>query len=267
MRIIILFQAFVLLFLFNGPAGAAQRYAKDDLLVVLSGSGLNIREKADMKAKVLAFAPCGALVTMEGEPAGTLFNVGGIEGRWARVTYRDVTGYAFDGFLSRLRAPEEGCESLDEYYNHQFKSAGNPVEKTEAGEGTEEKTTELAFSNGAAIVHRQVISQGGGPERSVSTYTLPGIDRVEDAFLLLKLIGYLEPGFTFPSRNGKAGFAKDGSAIEIAVTTQNNELRSLEMKFRKPDFSGQGLFDIDMPGIVIRKEGEGITIELRNIKR
>ncbi len=200
------------------PAFAAQKYGKDDVLVVLSKSGLTIREKADMKAKVLVLAPCGALVTMEGEPAGPLFKIEGIAGRWARVTYRDVTGYAFDGFLSRLRAPEEGCTGLDGYYNDQFKSAGSPVEKIEAGEGTEEKTTGLAYSNGATIVHRQVISTGGGPERITSTYTLPGIDSVEEVFLILKLLGYIEPGFALPAKNGKAGSTPDGSTIEAAIS-------------------------------------------------
>ncbi len=249
------------------PASAVQKYGKDDVLVVLSKSGLNIRDKADLRATVMALAPCGALVTMEGAPAGPLFNVEGIEGRWARVTYRDVTGYAFDGFLSRLRAPEEGCESLEEYYDDQFKSAGNPVEKTEVGEGTVEKTTELAFSNGATIVHRQVISQGGGSERTTSTFTLPGIDRIEEVFLLLKLLGYIEPGFMFPAKNGKAGFTTDGSAIEVAIIRKNNDLQSLDMKFRKPDFSGKDAAGIDAPGIAIRTEGEGIAVELRNMKR
>ena len=131
------------------PSAAAQKYDKDDVLVVLSKSGLNIREKADPRAQVLALAPCGALVTMGGAPAGALIMFEGIAGRWAKVTFHNVTGYAFDGFLSRLRAPEEGCESLEEYFNDQFKSAGKPVEKEEGGVGTVQKMTELAYSNGA----------------------------------------------------------------------------------------------------------------------
>lgn len=268
MKMLVVFHVIILaIVLLCGPSGAAQRYSKDDVLVVLLKSGLEIREKGDMRAKVLGVAPCGALVTMEGDPAGSLLTVMGIEGRWARVTCRDVTGYAFDGFLSRLRAPEDGCESLGEYYSDQFKSAGSPVEKTDAGEGAGEKTTELVFSNGATIIHRRVVSWSGGPERSLSTYTLPGIERVEEVYLLLRLLGYIDPGLAFPSKSGNAGFAKDGSACEAVIDRKNNEVLSLEMKFRKPDLSGKKLPDIGASRIIIRREGEGITIELHNMKR
>lgn len=249
------------------PLTAAQRYGAGDSLVVLSKSGLSIREKADPRATVLVVAPCGALVTMEEGQAGAAQAVEGIAGAWAKVTYRDITGFAFDGYLSRLRAPEQGCGGLEEYFNDQFKSAGSPVEKAEVGEGTEEKITELAFSNGATIRHREVSYKSGKPDRRMSTYTVPGIDRVEEVFLVLRLLGYIEPGITFPSKSGKAGYTKSGSAVQATIARNNNECQSLELVFCAPDFSGKKAQDIDMPGIVIRREGEGITVELRNLKR
>jgi hypothetical protein len=253
--------------LVSGPAGAAQRYAKDDVLVVLAKSGLNLREKADVRAKVLVLAPCGALVTVEEGPAAPTLTVEGVAGGWAKVTYNDVTGFAFDGFLGRMRAPEKECESLEDYFNDQFKSAGSPVEKVEVGEGTEEKIIDLAFSNGATIRHRDVVSHTGTPGRRVSTYTLPGIDRVEEVFLVLRLLGYLDPTFPFPAKSGRSGVAQGGSVVHATVARNNNECRSLELIFRGPDFSGKKAPDIDMPGIVIRRESDGITVELRNMKR
>jgi hypothetical protein len=249
------------------PATAAQRYGAGDSLVVLSKSGLNIRDKADPRARVLVLAPCGALVTMEEGPAGVAQVVEGIAGAWVKVTYRDITGYAFDGFLSRLRAPEQGCESLEEYFNDQFKSAGSPVEKVEVGEGTEEKITEMAFSNGATIRHREVSYHSNNPGWRMSTYTLPGIDRIEEVFLVLRLLGYIEPGLTFPSKSGRAGFTKTGSAINVTITRDNNECRYLELTFRRPDFSGKQAFDNTAPKIVIRREEAGLAIDVNNMKR
>jgi hypothetical protein len=252
---------------YSMPSPAAQRYGAGDVLVVLSKSGLTIREKADMRAKVLALAPCGALVTMEGGPAAAAQTVEGIAGGWARVTWNGITGYAFDGFLGRMRAPEEGCENLEDYFNDQFKAAGSPVEKVEVGEGTEERITETAFSNGAMIVLRHVIYQGGAPDRRVSTFTLPGIERIEEVFLVLRLLGYIDPAFPFPAKSGRAGVARSGAVIMATVMRMNNECRSLEMVFRGPDYSGKKSPDIDLSGIIIRREGEGIIVEMRNMKR
>ena len=246
---------------------AAQRYAKDDVLVVLATSGLEIREKADARSKVLVLAPYGALVTMEGESAPSTQLVEGIAGGWARVTWNDVTGYAFDGLLGRMRAPEKECAGLEEYFNDHFKSAGSQVEKVEVSQGTETKFIELDFSNGAMIRHREVVPGTDSPGWRVSTYTLPGIDRIEEVFLVLRLLGYIDPGFPFPVKSGRAGVTRSGSTVQTTVTRNNKDCQSLELVFLDPAHSMKKTPDNGTRKITIRRNEGGIVIEMHNMKR
>jgi hypothetical protein len=249
------------------PASAVQRYQAGDSLIVLSKSGLNIREKADVKAMVLVLAPCGALVTMEEGTAGAAQTIEGIRGAWTRVTYRGITGYAFDGFLGRLRAPEEGCESLEEYFSGEFRPTGSPVEKDNSGEGTEEKITELSFSNGATIRHKDISFLTPDPSFTMSTYTLPGITRVEEVFLVLKLLGYIEPGFTFPAQSGRAGVTKKGLVVTAEIYHKGADVVTLELTYRKPNAPVKKPIDDTAHRIVISRKDNGIDIDMYNMKR
>ncbi len=193
--------------------------------------------------------------------------VEGIEGRWALVTCRNITGYVFDGFLSRLRAPKKGCESHEEYFTDHFESAKNTEERVEGGEGMEQKIIELAFSNGAAVRHQETTYWTDDPAWTHSAYTIPGINRVEEGFLLLRLLDYIDAGFGFPPRSGRAGTNSDGAAVRAMVYKKNNEIQSLELDFRQPYFSTDKTNDYTEPWIAIRKKGTGIIIEINNMKR
>ena len=107
----------------------------------------------------------------------------------------------------------------------------------------------------------------GDPGWTCSVYSLPGIERVEDGFLILRLLNYIDAKSVFPVRTGRAYTTKDGVTVTALPNKKNNEIESLELNYRKADFSFRDEKDYSLPRIVIRKEESGIVIEIDNMKR
>lgn len=67
-------------------------------LVVAAKGGLNLREKPDSKSARLFTVPDGATVSLL-ERTETVEKIGGIDGKWVKISWDGKTGYAFDRFL------------------------------------------------------------------------------------------------------------------------------------------------------------------------
>lgn len=73
---------------------------------IAAPSGLNLREKADRKSKVLAKMPYGAPINwIKGGESNPFFKVDQFEGNLWLVEYEGQKGYAFNAFLSPLPVP------------------------------------------------------------------------------------------------------------------------------------------------------------------
>ena len=100
------------------------RFKDNETLNVWATSGLNMRDKPDAKATKLAAIPYGAKVVVQPNIGVKIpfeveeFKGFTVKGLWLLVKYGDKEGFVFDGFLSRLPAPNnDGKESLDNYLN------------------------------------------------------------------------------------------------------------------------------------------------------
>jgi Bacterial SH3 domain len=105
----------LLIFLLQSAILVAQesRFKEGETINVWASSGLNMRSKPDAKAEKLTTIPYGAKVVV-------LPNIGVkipfeveefkgfiVKGYWLLVKYDNTEGFVFDGFLSRLPAPDK----------------------------------------------------------------------------------------------------------------------------------------------------------------
>lgn len=80
------------------------RYEIGDTLSVLAKSGLTLRDSASMNANKITVLPFRSSVVALSPPVRWEVNADRY-GCWIRVSYHDMTGYAFAGFLSTLKIP------------------------------------------------------------------------------------------------------------------------------------------------------------------
>jgi len=69
---------------------------------VSAHGGLRMRETPDLQGKVIITIPVNEKVTIT-EKKDEQFNVGEISGHWNHVSYKGLTGWVFDGFLSATK--------------------------------------------------------------------------------------------------------------------------------------------------------------------
>ena len=124
-------QLFITLFILIQSLGLiaqASRFKDGETLNVWATSGLNMRDKPDAKAVKLTTVPYGAKVIVQ-ENIGVKipfeveeFKGFIVKGYWLLVKYGDMEGFVFDGFLSRLPAPKNKKEDIEDYFNVNFKN-------------------------------------------------------------------------------------------------------------------------------------------------
>ncbi len=96
-------------------AAAEYRLKKGDTLHVLAVSGLNLRATPEPAGKVIATVPYGGRVSVL-EVTAREHLAENIKGRWIRARAGGKEGYVFDGFLSRLPAPDiKNPHTMEEY--------------------------------------------------------------------------------------------------------------------------------------------------------
>lgn len=93
---------------------AIDYYQPGDTLWVWAQNGLNIREQPDAQAKILGKIPFGGqVITTEQQDVALPYSIevikkqeGGqsleLKGYWAKIKYKNLTGYVFDAYLSKL---------------------------------------------------------------------------------------------------------------------------------------------------------------------
>ena len=109
--LIIFIQAF-------GLTAQQSRFKENETLNVWAASGLNMRDKPEAKSTKVATIPYGARVTVQPNIGIKIpfeveeFKGFTVKGYWLLVKYGNTEGFVFDGFLSRLPAPNK-ADTLD----------------------------------------------------------------------------------------------------------------------------------------------------------
>ena len=89
-------SASVLLFLNSGILFAGEGYA---MKIVTTSSGLNLRTSPDAKSAVRGVIKQGETVEVT-ETTDEEVTIAGKKGRWVKVKWRNLSGWAFDAFLA-----------------------------------------------------------------------------------------------------------------------------------------------------------------------
>jgi Bacterial SH3 domain len=156
--------------------------AQETELYVAAKTGLNIREKPDVNAKVLDKIPYATKITLKdtGEEAKKI-NTEGLTGYWKKVTYNNKTGYIIDSYLFPFAPPKATVKTMKEYLDQLSAPFGA---KLVVKSGDEETGSET---------HKQLYKNGGewhefhGYEYGSATYFIPGFT-VQQGFLLVRMI-------------------------------------------------------------------------------
>lgn len=111
------------------------RFKDGETLYIWAASGLNLRDKPDAKGTKLTTIPYGSKVIVQPNIGAKVpfeveqFKDFSVKGYWLLVKYDNTEGYLFDGFLSKLPAPnlqkdeEEG--RIETYLDKNIGKLGN----------------------------------------------------------------------------------------------------------------------------------------------
>ena len=106
---------FFLLFLFLGfRYGQAQNFPPNTTVYAIAKSGLNIRNKPALEGSKVGRIPFGERLELLETVLEAKEQFEGIFGYWVKVQFDSISGYVFDGFLSRIPVLEP-LEDKDKY--------------------------------------------------------------------------------------------------------------------------------------------------------
>lgn len=122
-----------LLFLSQIAQAQQSRFKEGETLYVWALNGLNMRKLPDAKSEKIAALPYGEKVIVQANIGIIVaheveeFKDFKVKGVWLLVKYGDKEGFVFDGYLSRLVAPEKGATySIDFYVEKNYIETGKP---------------------------------------------------------------------------------------------------------------------------------------------
>lgn len=94
---------------------------------VYAPNGLNMRKGPKLSDQKLTKIPYGAKVEILAPGSGTSLSVDGFTGGMAKIKYEDLTGYAFEGYLSQFSTPPQDMEGKVTLYVETLRAEGHLV--------------------------------------------------------------------------------------------------------------------------------------------
>ena len=122
---------------------------------VSPADGLNLRDKPDTAGNKIVTIPSGESVSLI-EETGSDVTIGSSTGKWSKVTWKDKTGWAFGGFLSKTKLSDPSVSQL----------------KTLEGDYDEDAPAEPGNPSNWLSIHNSIISYGLGGMMEASWYCL-----------------------------------------------------------------------------------------------
>jgi uncharacterized protein YgiM (DUF1202 family) len=156
--------------------------AQDSIQYVAAKTGLNIREKPDVNAKVLDKIPYATKIILPktGEETKKIVTEG-MTGYWKKITYNNKTGYIIDSYLLPFAPPKAGLKTLKEYLAQLADPFGSELVNKGGNEEVGYELHKQLYKNGAECHEYK------GYEYGSVTYFLPDLTP-QQGFLLLRMI-------------------------------------------------------------------------------
>lgn len=223
---------------------------KTDVLYVAIKSGLNLREKPDVNAKVLDKIPYATKVNfLDNNEELITIKTEGLIGYWRKVNYNNKTGYIVDSYLFPVAPPKAGVKTMKEYLAQLSSPFGA---KQVVKSGDEENETQLEkqlFKNGGEWHHFAAY------EYSSDTYFLPQFT-MQEAFLLIRMIPEFAEVFTakdeYPreSTRIKKGNTDYDIKVEIEIYMEEPWVNRIRVDFEHGAIYSFELYQIDSQIVV-----------------
>jgi Bacterial SH3 domain len=131
-------KAIIILFLIPMVLVAHQsRFSEGETIYVWAMSGLNMRKLPDAKSEKIASLPYGTKVTVQPNIGVIVaheveeFKDFKVKGVWLLVKYGDKEGFVFDGYMSRLVAPEYYKKGIVSYFDNKIGNIGEKYDVKE----------------------------------------------------------------------------------------------------------------------------------------
>lgn len=185
-------------------------YMEGDVLRVSTKSGLKLREEPSLNSRVFAKMQMGdevtVLNTLSFEREQTIELV---EGSWVYVDYHGMTGYTFDGFLSKLPLPSNGfsiTELIELHYD--------VVSSRDTVYAGEQMKNTRVYENGIEVMN--YYGEGGG----YTEVRLPGV-RLSEAYVFCM---NTMPEFVEFAKRMRVKRNKNKAIIEYSSETEYTEM-------------------------------------------
>lgn len=246
-------------FLFLILAFGLRLSAQQTVQYVAIKTGLNIREKPELSAKVLDKIPYAARIELleSGEETKPI-QTEGLNGVWRKVKYKDKTGYIVDAYLFPWPPPKAGTKTIKEYIASISSVHGEPlvINSNAAGDIEEAgyKITKQLYKNGSET------HEYSGYEYSSMTYFIPGFT-IQQAFLLLRLVpefaDYVTEKDEFITKNKtvKKGEREYKYTVEKEVFGNTQWVKKIKIGFEEGAIYDFELFQIDNQVVIFYGSG------------
>jgi Bacterial SH3 domain len=179
-------------------------FAQTRIAWVAAKSGLSIREKPAIGAKVLDKIPYGTKISiLNTEEELVAVVTEGMHGYWEKVTFNNKTGYIVGSYLLPVAPPKLATvKEMADFFKQVYTPFGN---KLVVKDGERQNIEEGGFE-----LHKQLYKNGAewhrfmGYEYGSDTWFLPDFT-LEDGFILMRLIPEFKEVFgdkdEFPTEN------------------------------------------------------------------
>lgn len=148
---------------------------------VVSPAGLKMRKQPNPKSEQVGMIPYGKKVKVVSRTR-TAYASNGIVGNWILVEYNRVKGYVFDGFLSRLAAPDrDNYSDLGEYLGASFGER-----KIKTVWFSSQELMNITFGSSGMVALLAGVAE---TDNASLVYWLPGVT-MREIFLLMQNLVY-----------------------------------------------------------------------------
>ena len=216
---------------------------------VAAKSGLSIREKPAIGAKVLDKIPYGTKITIQYTEEELVSVVTeGMHGYWEKVMFNNKTGYIVGSYLLPVAPPKLAVvKEMKDYFKQVYVPFGNKLVVKEGRQFTIEGGYELhkqLYKNGAEW-HRFM-----GYEYGSDTWFLPDFT-LEDGFILMRLIPEFRDVFgekeEFPSesRTFKKGEREYTITVEKELIGEHPWIKQIHISYGDDAIYEVQLYQLD----------------------
>lgn len=233
--------------------------AQNNFQYVAIKTGLSIREKPDVNAKVIEKIPYATKIdVLPGDPDMKMIVTEGITGFWRKAKYNNKTGYIIDSYLLPWPPPKTTVKSLKDYFAQISPVFGAKLVVKNGTMNTIEEggyqITKQLYKNGAEWHEHR------GYEYGSVTYFIPDLT-MQQVFLLLRMI----PEFTevigakdeFPSasRSIKRGEIEYDIKVDSEMIGDNPWIKKISIGFADGAVYIFELYQIDNQVVIFYGSG------------